>query len=116
MRCLAQEMHCISAEEALSLKPDYTLHSTLPSLLAGGFQQSPCLAQEMHCISAEEALSFTPDYVLHSTLPSLLARGFQQSPCLNAHLTQDVCGYERDSMDTVVGYDARVIQCLQDYR
>ncbi|CAL5218414.1 g90 [Coccomyxa viridis] len=29
---------------------------------------------------------------------------------------QDVCGYERDSMDTVVGYDARVIQCLQDYR
>ena len=29
---------------------------------------------------------------------------------------QDVCGYEKDSMDTVVGYDARVIQCLQDYR
>ena len=29
---------------------------------------------------------------------------------------QHVCGFERDSMDTVVGYDARVIQCLQDYR
>ena len=31
-------------------------------------------------------------------------------------MMQDVCGYEKDSMDTVVGYDARVIQCLQDYR
>ena len=28
----------------------------------------------------------------------------------------DMCGYERDSLDTVAGYDARVIQCLQDYR
>ncbi|BDA41257.1 probable Golgi apparatus protein 1 [Coccomyxa sp. Obi] len=27
-----------------------------------------------------------------------------------------VCGYERDSLDTVEGFDARVIQCLQDYR
>lgn len=24
-----------------------------------------------------------------------------------------VCGYERDSLDTVEGFDARVIQCLQ---
>ena len=35
---------------------------------------------------------------------------------VRACAAQDVCGYERDSMDTVVGYDARVIQCLQDYR
>lgn len=28
----------------------------------------------------------------------------------------DMCGYERDSMDLVAGYDARVIQCLQDFR
>ena len=24
-----------------------------------------------------------------------------------------VCGYERDSLDSVEGFDARVIQCLQ---
>jgi hypothetical protein len=37
--------------------------------------------------------------------------------CLPCPLcAQDVCGYERDSLDTVIGYDARVIQCLQDYR
>ncbi len=29
---------------------------------------------------------------------------------------QVVCGYERDSMGSTVGEDARVIQCLQDYR
>ena len=28
----------------------------------------------------------------------------------------DMCGYERDTLDTVAGYDARVIQCLQDFR
>ena len=28
----------------------------------------------------------------------------------------DMCVYERDSLDLVAGYDARVIQCLQDYR
>lgn len=28
----------------------------------------------------------------------------------------DMCGYERDSLDAIAGYDARVIQCLQDYR
>ena len=27
-----------------------------------------------------------------------------------------VCGYEHDSMGSTVGEDARVIQCLQDYR
>ena len=26
---------------------------------------------------------------------------------------ESVCGYERDSRDTVEGFDARVIQCLQ---
>lgn len=36
--------------------------------------------------------------------------------CFLRGLLQHVCGFERDSMDTVVGYDARVIQCLQDYR
>jgi Golgi apparatus protein 1 len=29
---------------------------------------------------------------------------------------EEVCGYEKDSLDTVAGYDARVIECLQDYR
>ena len=29
---------------------------------------------------------------------------------------QVVCGYEHDSMGSTVGEDARVIQCLQDYR
>ncbi len=24
-----------------------------------------------------------------------------------------ICGYERDSLDSVEGFDARVIQCLQ---
>lgn len=29
---------------------------------------------------------------------------------------EEVCGYEKDSLDTVAGYDGRVIECLQDYR
>ncbi|KAK9820440.1 hypothetical protein WJX72_010380 [[Myrmecia] bisecta] len=29
---------------------------------------------------------------------------------------EDVCGYEKESMDSIEGFDARVIQCLQDYR
>ena len=28
----------------------------------------------------------------------------------------DICGYEKDSLDSIAGYDARVIQCLQDYK
>jgi hypothetical protein len=27
-----------------------------------------------------------------------------------------VCGYEKDSMDSIAGYDGRVIECLQDYK
>eukprot|EP00899_Mesostigma_viride_P006852 jgi/Mesvir1/16168/Mv08435-RA.1 len=27
-----------------------------------------------------------------------------------------VCGYEKDSLDAVAGYDGRVIECLQDYK
>jgi Golgi apparatus protein 1 len=29
---------------------------------------------------------------------------------------EEVCGYEKDSLDTIAGYDGRVIECLQDYR
>lgn len=29
---------------------------------------------------------------------------------------EDVCGYEKESLDNIEGFDARVIQCLQDYR
>eukprot|EP00899_Mesostigma_viride_P022799 jgi/Mesvir1/3703/Mv14989-RA.1 len=29
---------------------------------------------------------------------------------------QEVCGYEKDSLDSVAGYDGRVIECLQDYK
>jgi len=29
---------------------------------------------------------------------------------------EEVCGYEKDSLDTVAGYDGRVVECLQDYR
>mmetsp|Transcript_2774 Transcript_2774/g.6902 ORF Transcript_2774/g.6902 Transcript_2774/m.6902 type:complete len:571 (-) Transcript_2774:276-1988(-) len=28
----------------------------------------------------------------------------------------EICGYEKDSLDSIAGYDARVIQCLQDYK
>lgn len=28
----------------------------------------------------------------------------------------DLCARERDTLDQVAGYDARVIQCLQDFR
>lgn len=28
----------------------------------------------------------------------------------------DLCAHERESLDLVAGYDARVIQCLQDFR
>nr|QOL01068.1 putative extracellular protein CSOL_002 [Pseudococcomyxa simplex] len=47
------------------------------------------------------------------------AADFRLDPKLRVLCEEDiqhVCGFERDSMDTVVGYDARVIQCLQDYR
>lgn len=29
---------------------------------------------------------------------------------------EEVCGYEKDSLDTIAGYDGRVVECLQDYR
>ncbi|KAK9816541.1 hypothetical protein WJX72_001742 [[Myrmecia] bisecta] len=29
---------------------------------------------------------------------------------------EDLCSYEKDSMDSIAGFDARVIQCLQDHR
>eukprot|EP00958_Prasinococcus_capsulatus_P008020 scaffold751_cov395-Prasinococcus_capsulatus_cf.AAC.27 len=29
---------------------------------------------------------------------------------------EEVCGYEKDSLDTIAGYDGRVIECLQDYK
>eukprot|EP00854_Cymbomonas_tetramitiformis_P013737 gene13737-16236_t len=29
---------------------------------------------------------------------------------------EDVCGYEKDSLDSIAGYDGRVIECLQDYK
>mmetsp|Transcript_4821 Transcript_4821/g.5620 ORF Transcript_4821/g.5620 Transcript_4821/m.5620 type:complete len:974 (+) Transcript_4821:66-2987(+) len=29
---------------------------------------------------------------------------------------EEVCGYEKDSLDSVAGYDGRVIECLQDYK
>jgi Golgi apparatus protein 1 len=27
-----------------------------------------------------------------------------------------VCGYEKDSLDSIAGYDGRVLECLQDYK
>ena len=27
-----------------------------------------------------------------------------------------VCGYEKDSLDSVAGHDGRVVECLQDYK
>ena len=27
-----------------------------------------------------------------------------------------MCGYEKDSLDSIAGYDGRVIECLQDYK
>ena len=45
------------------------------------------------------------DFRLDSTLREVCARDIE-----------DVCGYEKDSLDSVEGFDARVIQCLQDYR
>jgi Golgi apparatus protein 1 len=27
-----------------------------------------------------------------------------------------VCGYEKDSLDSIAGYDGRVVECLQDYK
>ena len=47
------------------------------------------------------------------------AADFRMDPKLRtlcAEDIQDVCGYEKDSMDAIAGEDARVIQCLQDYR
>lgn len=47
------------------------------------------------------------------------AADFRLDPKLRKLCKEDirmVCGYERDSMDTVAGEDAIVIQCLQDYR
>ena len=29
---------------------------------------------------------------------------------------EEVCGYEKDSLDSIAGYDGRVIECLQDYK
>lgn len=29
---------------------------------------------------------------------------------------EHVCGYEKDSLDSIAGYDGRVIECLQDYK
>jgi len=29
---------------------------------------------------------------------------------------EEVCGYEKESLDSIAGYDARVINCLMDYR
>jgi len=29
---------------------------------------------------------------------------------------EEVCGYEKESLDSIAGYDARVITCLMDYR
>ena len=34
-------------------------------------------------------------------------------PKVCAEDIEAVCGYERDSLDSVEGFDARVIQCLQ---
>ena len=29
---------------------------------------------------------------------------------------EEICPYDKDSLDNVIGNDARVIECLQDYR
>lgn len=29
---------------------------------------------------------------------------------------EEVCGYEKDSLDSIAGYDGRVLECLQDYK
>ena len=29
---------------------------------------------------------------------------------------EEVCGYEKDSLGTIANFDARVVECLQDYR
>ena len=29
---------------------------------------------------------------------------------------EEVCGYEKDSLDSIAGYDGRVVECLQDYK
>ncbi|KAK9821811.1 hypothetical protein WJX81_008502 [Elliptochloris bilobata] len=47
------------------------------------------------------------------------AADFRLDPKLRQLCARDiqvVCGYEHDSMGSTVGEDARVIQCLQDYR
>jgi len=59
MRCLAQEMRCISAEEALSFKPGYTLHSTLPSFTSKRIPAVPMLtcSFDVGCVRLREGLN-----------------------------------------------------------
>lgn len=78
---------------------------------AGGARVKDCLEEHREdpgfsaeCKEEFEAMmeARAADFRLDATLREVCADDIEA-----------VCGYERDSLDTVEGFDARVIQCLQ---
>ncbi|KAK9838535.1 hypothetical protein WJX81_005974 [Elliptochloris bilobata] len=85
-----------------------------PDVKYGGARVKDCLEEhrEDSGFSAECRAEF-------EKMMEARAADFRLDPTLRevcAHDIEEVCVYERDSLDNIEGFDARVITCLQDFR
>mmetsp|Transcript_18814 Transcript_18814/g.52452 ORF Transcript_18814/g.52452 Transcript_18814/m.52452 type:complete len:892 (-) Transcript_18814:83-2758(-) len=85
-----------------------------PDVKPGANRAKECLED------SREETGFSED--CRSELEAMMARravDFRLDAKLRELCSQDieeVCGYEKESMDSIAGYDARVSSCLMDYR